>query len=420
LLVSSYQCNPPPPQPQNCQYVNAVLRYVATQDADYGQFDGIHIADVPGPFGMAIHPTRGTLLVVSQTTHSVREYNLHSGVFIRTLVSPGPEGLHRPQSIVFTPWGNILVTSTQTEFNLDKLNGVAEFDGDTGEFVRVFVEGGSILSDTCERPPSNPTAPCLRLPAGMAYAPDLPTNPSYETNLFVVSNLNDRVIEFDATTGEFVRSIADAKLLSPNELTFRSNGNLMVTSLWRSSPTDTGDKVLEFTFNNTTMNWQLVSTYANPGVFYGQVINPGPLLFESDAVLLLSDRVHWSNFLSNFSDRIRRNNATTGLPCTAATCANPGCPGGAPASCHNYFTSTDQDLFLHYCTGLLLTNLGCTSDASCNDYDPCTNDFCNTDGTCTYTSNVPCPALSGWGMVIGTWLTIFAGVRFLSRARAAR
>lgn len=71
LLMSTFDC-----YVNGCQYENAVLRY----DLSTGAFLGVHIPYVPGPTGMAIHPTRGTLLVASRSSNTINEYNAHRGV----------------------------------------------------------------------------------------------------------------------------------------------------------------------------------------------------------------------------------------------------------------------------------------------------------------------------------------------------
>ncbi|MEK6677058.1 MAG: hypothetical protein AABZ47_15570 [Planctomycetota bacterium] len=354
LLVSSFQCNQLNPF---CQPVNAVLRYKLAPVADLGKYDGVHVSNVNGPYGLAIHPIRRSLLVVSRPDNKVYEYNLQTGALLGTFISAGSEGLNFPQNILFRTNGNVLLTSTETNSAGDKINGVLEFDGTTGQFVSVFVNGGSILYGDCVRPPQFPNAPCLQDPAGMVWGPN--------GNLFVASMQNHVVIEYNGTTGVYVGHFDSSKLVSPNGLLVRpagtpGEGNVCVTSKYRANAGEL-DKVVEFDKNTR----ELVS--ANGGVLSTGFENPGPLGLESSSVHLISDRLFF-NVFPNYSDWIRRHNFT---------------PGNG--SILSLFTRTNEP-FLHYCTAMLTANIGCESDADCFDANPCTTDTC-TAGLCTNPAN---------------------------------
>ncbi len=354
LLVSSFQCNVAQP---GCECINAVLRY----DATTGAFSGVQVANIPGPYGMALHPVRNTLLVASRATHTVKEYNLHTGAFLGDLVTAGEEGLHLPQYITFKPDGNLLVNSLQSELNFDKLNGIAEFDGTTGEFVHTFVDGGFIIFDTCERPDVVPLPPCLRGPAGMAWGPN--------GHLYVVSSINDVVIEYEVDidgTGAFVDFFDSTKLVSPNGIAVRPAGTVRAGNRLVTSKFDS-DKIVEF----DSITHELIS--ANGGVFAQGFDSPGPLLWENDAILLVSDRLGWLIF-PFYTDLINRHSAATG-------------------AFLGYFKELEPPLPplpLHFNTGMLFVDIGCQTDEDCNDGNPCTSDLCDVDSLCV---NVPDDAI---------------------------
>ncbi|MEK6675391.1 MAG: hypothetical protein AABZ47_07015 [Planctomycetota bacterium] len=287
LLVSSFTCAVP-----NCLFEDSVLRY----DAATGAFLGVHVANVPGAYGLAVHPTRRTLLVVSRESDTVKEYNLNTGAFLRNFIVSGAEGLHAPQNILFKPDGNILLTSTQTDGFLDSFNGILEFDGDDGSFVDYFVDGG-YQGVGCSDPK------CLFGPNGMAYGPN--------GNLYVASGANHLVLEYNGMTGAYINYFDSSQLDSPSGLTIRRTGslragNILVTSRYRSPsvPNDT-DKVLEF--DKTTH--ELITTKG--GVLARGFEQPGPLYWHDDGNLLVGDRTLW-NAPPNNSDRVVKLNPSTG------------------------------------------------------------------------------------------------------------
>ncbi len=403
LLVSSFICST-----GNCQVVDAVLRYNANPGPNFGRYEGVHVADIAGPQGMAIHPSRGTLLVASWTDHAVYEYNIDTGAFLGTFIQSNDGNIYHPNSIVFMPNGDALVTSIPSQFNLDRLNGIARFNGSTGQFIETFVDGGLMkftpsgaTCPNCDRPTMS--TPCLCGPAAMVYGPN--------GNLFVASAYNHRVIEYHGVSGEYVGHFANVKLITPTGLTLRpagtmNAGNVVVNSKFRTGSGDF-DKVVEF--SGTTR--QLVTT--NGGVLVNALVNPGPLIWEgpgptactsnaectgypggtcnltamrcNNPVLLISDRFYWDQFFNlnpgcSFSDRIRRNSGTTGAPCTTSTC-EPDVPSPQEAQ---YFTWTRDfsaqnqvDCRLHWNSGMLMVDLGCDADDECFDANVCTDDVCD-------------------------------------------
>lgn len=341
LLVSSFVCFQP-----GCQSEDAVLRY----DADTGAFLGVHVSNVPGPTGLAIHPVTGHLLVACRDTDEVREYDAQTGAFLGTFVEAASGGLHLPQSLIFKSDGNLLVTSNQTANAIDRVNGIIEYNGTTGDFVRVFVNGG-LLGTGCG------STRCLYGPNGMAFGPN--------GHLYVASSINDLVIEYDGVSGAFLNYFDTSILDFPVGIAIRPAtgirpGNILVTSRWVNpgNPNDT-HKILEF--DKTTL--ELISP---GGTFATGLDDPGPLMWAIDGTLLVADRTLW-DVPPNFSDKIVKRNATTGAFVSYATAAT--------------------DTHLHYGTGLLYVTFGCMNASQCNDNNPCTDDTCDGEGVCQFTND---------------------------------
>ena len=76
------------------------------------------------------------------------------------------------------------------------------------------------------------------------------------------------------------------------------------------------------------------------------------LRFESERRLA---QAFW-NVPPNYSDRIRRHDALNG-------------------AFLGYFTSGTPPFWLHYCTGMLLVDIGCNGYADCDDVNPCTDEL---------------------------------------------
>lgn len=401
VLVSSFQCFASP-----CEFENAVLRY----DALTGSFLGVHIAKINGPYGMALHPFRGTLLVVSRSDEVINEYNARTGALIGTFITAGAEGLHAPQNLVFTPSGDVLVTSTQSAGHFDKFNGLLQFDGTNGTFVRPFVDGGLILTDTCNDPR------CLRGAGGLAYGQN--------GHLYVASMLNSLVLEYDGDTGAYIDFFeAFPYLQFPEGLIVRPpgtprEGNILVTSKFRipGDPNDL-DKILELDPATHTL-------MAAGGVFANGMESPGPMAWHESGNLLVGDRLLW-NQPPNYSDKILERQQSTGalvdsftpagdnhlrfatgiLPIAFgfATADKDGdgdtdladlgmfqrCMGRPPiAGCLGPFDdnlSGTIDLVDFQALRALFTGppRSCVNNSECDDANACTQDLC-TAGACTH------------------------------------
>lgn len=409
LLVSSFDCFL-----QTCDYENAVLRY----DGVTGAYLDRHIPSIAAPYGMALHPRRETILVVSKTAHAVDEFNARTGAFIRRFITAGAEGLHTPQQIIFNSADDLLVTSTQSEGNITKFNGILKFDGDTGAFMSQFVNGGSVFFDNCA------AANCLRAPNSMVFGPT--------GNLYVVSTVNDMVIEY-GPTGAYIGAFIDAtKLTGPVGLAIRPAnalrpGNLHVTTTY--PPTNNFDGVV-LEFDKTFR--ALVGT--NGGVFANSLVRPSVLDWGSDGTLLVAERT--GELAPIFADRITRKHRDTGAAVSSFTATNDNkihLATGMLQVAFNYATDDNdgdgdvdlQDLAaMQRCFGRLspgsscLTpfddNLSgrigdgdyfaffqrlrgprrpCTNNSQCDDDNPCTGDTC-VSSVCTFSKladGTPCP-----------------------------
>ncbi len=409
LLISSFQCYLP-----GCDYENAVLRY----NGATGAFLNVQIPTISGPYGIAVQPRRETHLVVSRPDNAVYEFHPRTGAYIRKLISAGAEGLNSPQYILVAPNGNLLVTSTQTAGNLGKFNGILEFDSNTGAFVREFVDGGSILFVDCADPF------CLQGPNAMAFGPN--------GRLYVTSEVNHSVIEYNGTTGAYVGHFLNAaRLISPIGLTIRPagiirDGNVVVTSIYPTANTF-DDRILEFDKTSRA----LVSTAE--GGFVGSVIRPGPITWAADGNLLVAEHTG-TLAATNFADRITKFHRDTGASQgvftagdsnshfitamfqTASNYANGDydmdgdvdlidiaafqrCSGLSPSTaCKNAFDDNlsghigDED-FVAFFQKVRGPRHTCVNNAGCNDGNPCTSDTCIA-GECVYSkvaNGTPCP-----------------------------
>jgi hypothetical protein len=80
------------------------------------------------------------LLVASYLNNDVRAYDTVTGAFDGNFVAPNSGGLRNPGELVFGPNGDLFVSSSTK-------NGVYEYNGTTGAFVREYTEGLSSPRD---------------------------------------------------------------------------------------------------------------------------------------------------------------------------------------------------------------------------------------------------------------------------------
>ncbi len=205
-----------------------------------------------------------TLMVTSQSNHTVREYNATTGAFVKAAASGGALG--DPLGVVIGPDGNLLVSDGQT-------NQVKRYSRTTGAFIGVFASTN------------------LSGPTGMT----IHNGVLYVTN----SNAPQGVQRFDAATGvntgSFVPSVANP---SPRDVKVNpANGRLYV--LYYNLAT------VE-TFDLTTMaSFGLLMPVGTP-LGSGGLFTPSALAFGPDGNLYISG----GSFGGNLG--VRRYNPTTG------------------------------------------------------------------------------------------------------------
>ncbi len=168
--------------------------------------------ELASPTGLLFAPN-GNLLVSSAFTGSVLEYDGKTGDFVKTFASGG--GLTNPTGLLFNPNGNLLVADYGT-------GNILEYDGTTGQFVKTFTSLGNSSANGD-----------LRRPVSLRYGSN--------NNLLASIWTDGSVVELDRTTGEFVRHFVSPEsggLNIAENIKFAPNGNLLVTSLGESTMSD--------------------------------------------------------------------------------------------------------------------------------------------------------------------------------------
>lgn len=171
----------------------------------FGQFVRVLIAPGVGglsfPTGMAFTPS-GDLLVSSRNSNSVLRYDTGTGASLGSFVTAGSGGLTQPFGLAFGPDGRLYVTSSA--------NAVLRYNGVTGAFVSVFVAPGS---------------GGLSNPRGILFKPA-------DGNLLVCGLNNDRVLEYDGGTGASIgpwNQSGPNFLFSPWGIRLGRSGNVYVS-----------------------------------------------------------------------------------------------------------------------------------------------------------------------------------------------
>ena len=202
------------------------------------------------------------LLVTSQTDHTVREYDVTTGAFVRVAAS----GLGDPLGLVIGLDGNLLVSDGQA-------NQVKRYDGATGAFIDVFASTN------------------LAGPTGMTIHQGV----LYVTN----SNSPQGVQKFDAATGvnigSFVPSIANP---SPRDVKVNPANNRLYVLYYNAATVETFDL-------STMASLGLLMPAGNP-LGSGGLFTPSAMAFGPDGNLYISGGTFGGNL------GIRRYNPTTG------------------------------------------------------------------------------------------------------------
>jgi WD40 repeat protein len=180
-----------------------VLRY-DNSGAFVSTFVPSHSGGLSFPLGGVFGPD-GNFYVSDSDHDTVLRYNGSTGAFIDAFVPAG--NAEDPAGLVFGPDGNLYVASSSAP------GAVLRFNGTTGASLGEFVTAGSGgLSD----------------PEELTFGPD--------GNLYVASGDTDSVLEYDGTTGAFIRTFASGNgLSSPRGLAFGPDDNLYVSNFGYSS-----------------------------------------------------------------------------------------------------------------------------------------------------------------------------------------
>ena len=202
------------------------------------------------------------LLVTSQSDHTVREYDVTTGAFVRVAAS----GLGDPLGLVIGLDGNLLVSDGQA-------NQVKRYDGATGAFIDVFASTN------------------LAGPTGMTIHQGV----LYVTN----SNSPQGVQKFDAATGvnigSFVPSIANP---SPRDVKVNPANNRLYVLYYNAATVETFDL-------STMASLGLLMPAGNP-LGSGGLFTPSAMAFGPDGNLYISGGTFGGNL------GVRRYNPTTG------------------------------------------------------------------------------------------------------------
>jgi glucose/arabinose dehydrogenase len=253
---------------------------------------------------VAMGLTRSTkaesLLVSGFNSNNVVEFNATTGAFSGVFIAAGSGGLSEAEQLAFAPDGSLLVDSFGS-------NSVLRYNGTTGAFLGQFASisspTGLVIRDGVAYVSSysssgfvnsynastgaflgsfvTPGSGGLGSAHGLTFGPD--------GNLYVSDNTHNQVLEYNGTTGAFIRVFASGDGLSlPTALTFGPDGNLYVSS-------DSNNRVLEF--NGTTGAY--ISDFIGAGS--GGLTDPHGLIFRGDGDLYVSG-----------GSGVRQYNAATG------------------------------------------------------------------------------------------------------------
>ncbi|MDF1543858.1 MAG: M12 family metallo-peptidase [bacterium] len=130
------------------------------------------------PAGLAIDAAGLILYVSDLSTGSVIRFDAHTGAYLGEFVPSAGSPLTSPYDITFGPSGDLYATSGD--------NAVHRFNGTTGAYIGVFVTAGS---------------GGLSAPRGLAFLDN--------GDLVVTSNGNNLILQYDGTTGAFVKTFSD-------------------------------------------------------------------------------------------------------------------------------------------------------------------------------------------------------------------
>jgi len=193
---------------------------------DTGNFISVFVASrsggLSGPRGLTFGPD-GNLYVGSVDNNRILRYDGTTGAFMDTFVPAGSGGLKAPEALIFRGDGFLYVSNFGTSppvpapFHDGK---VTRYDASTGTFDSLYVSSSDTRGN-CD---------------GMTFGPT--------GDLFLTALLRDNpdtqgVLQFDGTDGHFIGQFTQGgDLLEPRGVAFGPDGNLYVTDIESSDPSD--------------------------------------------------------------------------------------------------------------------------------------------------------------------------------------
>ncbi|WP_353932319.1 hypothetical protein WJM97_06965 [Okeanomitos corallinicola TIOX110] len=247
---------------------------------------------------------RNTSFLVGNTRgDNVLRFDAATGNYLGEFITPGMGGLDDPDTLLFGPDGN---GDGKSDLYIASGSGtgipfVLRFDGQTGEFIDVFV-GDDANTDEDE------TGGLIR-PYGIAFGPD--------GNFYVSSFLSDQILRYNGETGEFIDVFAQGNSLpgglnGPNGLLF-INEDLYVTtqgSVATVNP-DTGEAAADFSAGlpSQILRYDSLIAESTPTVF--ATPEPSPDSFGFVSLLGLAIGKDNDLYVSDFANDIRRYDLAT-------------------------------------------------------------------------------------------------------------
>ncbi|MDB5350556.1 MAG: regulatory domain of in-like proprotein convertase [Planctomycetota bacterium] len=186
---------------------NEILRYNGTDGTFKDVFIPTGLGGITKPTGLAFGKD-GNLYVASSGSNEIIRFVGTTGAFINVFASGATSPLVAPQGVAVDAAGTVYVTSGSSVF---------KYRAGSGAFLGSFLTG-AILPSQAE---------------GIVFAD---TNFDGTPELYVSSFLTNQVLQYNATTGVFIKVYADTgtsasnNLNKPTNIAFDSDGTLYVSS----------------------------------------------------------------------------------------------------------------------------------------------------------------------------------------------
>jgi serralysin len=245
-----------------------------------------------------------SFLIGNTRGDNVLIFDAATGNSLGEFIAPGLGGLDNPDTLLFGPDGNddgksdLYIASGKEPGS----SSILRFDGQTGEFIDVFV-GDNPDTDLDE-------SGGLVRPYGIAYGPD--------GNFYVSSFLSDQILRYNGYTGEFIDVFAQGNgqsggLNGPNGLLF-INDSLYVTTQGSVATVNPQTGVISADFSaglpSQILHYDSLEAGATPTVF----ATPQPSSDSFGFVSLLGLALGEDNdlYVSDFANDIHRYDLQSG------------------------------------------------------------------------------------------------------------